>query len=77
MSNALSLPQPQLPLLVTGVAGVAGYNAFHYFHTLFPGQVVGLRRADNWPLNGPGLIGCDLEDEAGLEQLFEQWRFGT
>ena len=77
MSNALSLPQPQLPLLVTGVAGVAGYNAFHYFHSLFPGQVVGLRRADNWPLNGPGLIGCDLEDEAGLEQLFEQWRFGT
>ena len=45
---------PPLPLLISGVAGVAGYNAFHYFHRRYPGQVIGTRRPDNWPLAGDG-----------------------
>jgi dTDP-4-dehydrorhamnose reductase len=77
VSSELAFPTPRLPILITGVAGVAGYNAFHYFQALYPGQVVGLRRADNWPLSGPGLVGCNLEDEQGLEELFAQWEFGT
>lgn len=77
VSHELTLSSPRLPILITGVAGVAGYNAFHYFQSLYPGQVVGLRRADNWPLSGPGLVGCNLEDERGLEQLFSEWQFGT
>jgi dTDP-4-dehydrorhamnose reductase len=77
VSSELSLTSPRLPILITGVAGVAGYNAFHYFQTMYPGKVVGLRRADNWPLSGPGLVGCNLEDEQGLEQLFSEWQFGT
>jgi dTDP-4-dehydrorhamnose reductase len=68
---------PRLPLLVTGVAGVAGYNAFHYFHSLYPGQVIGLRRLDNFLLRGPGIVGCDIDDRDGLFQLFEKYRFGS
>ncbi len=64
-----------LPLLVTGIAGVAGYNAFHYFRNRFPGQVFGVRRADNWPLSGPGIIGCDSMDERAWSRLFDRHQF--
>ena len=70
-----SLPAPPLPLLVTGVAGVAGYNALEYFQQRYPGQVIGLRRADNWPLSGEGIVGCDIHDVGGLQRLFDQYQF--
>lgn len=66
---------PFLPLLVTGIAGVAGYNAFHYFRDRFPGQVIGVRRADNWPLSGDGIVPCDAMDEAGWARLFDEHQF--
>lgn len=65
----------RLPLLVTGIAGVPGFNALHYFQARYPRQVLGIRRADQWPLSGNGIIGCDLEDRAGLEQLFTEHGF--
>lgn len=68
---------PPLPLLVTGIAGVAGYNAFHYFSSRYPGQVIGLRRKDNWPLSGPGIVGCNLDDHDGLFRLFEEHQFAA
>ena len=64
-----------LPLLITGVAGVAGYNAFAYFSQRFPGQVAGIRQADNWPLRGDNIVACDAEDRAELVRLFDQWQF--
>ncbi len=64
-----------LPLLVTGVAGVAGYNALAYFQQKFPGQVVGIRQKDNWPLSGPGIEACNAEDRAGLAKLFDRYQF--
>ena len=68
-------PPPPLPLLVTGVAGVTGYNALDYFQQRYPGQVIGLRRADNWPLAGEGIVGCDIHDVAGLQELFDRYQF--
>ena len=70
-------PPPPLPLLVTGIAGVAGYNTFRHFSSKYPGQVVGLRRKDNWPLSGPGIVGCNLDDHDGLFRLFEEHRFAA
>jgi dTDP-4-dehydrorhamnose reductase len=69
--------KPPLPLLITGVAGVAGYNAFHYFRRRYPGQVIGIRRTDNWPLQGEGLIACDGDDRDGLARLFDQHQFAA
>lgn len=66
---------PPLPLLITGVAGVAGYNALHYFQAKYPGQVFGIRQRDNWPLDGPGVVACDAEDNRTLRQLFDQYQF--
>ena len=65
----------RLPLLITGLAGVAGYNAFRYFSTRYPGQVIATRRADNWPLQGEGIVGCDAGDGEQLAKLFEQHQF--
>ncbi len=65
----------RLPLLITGVAGVAGYNAFRYFSARYPGQVIATRRADNWPLQGEGIVACDAGDGEQLAKLFEQYRF--
>ena len=45
--------QMPLPLLITGIAGVPGYNAMAYFSAKYPGQVVGIRQADNVRLLGP------------------------
>ena len=65
----------RLPLLITGVAGVAGYNAFRYFSARYPGQVIATRRANNWPLQGEGIIGCDAHDAEQLARLFDQYQF--
>jgi len=66
-----------LPLLLTGVSGVAGYNALPYFRRRFPGQVVGIRQADNWRLTGPDLIACNAEDADGLARLFDEHQFAA
>ena len=66
-----------LPLLITGVAGVPGYNAMAYFHAKYPGQVVGIRQADNFRLVGPGVVACNAEDREGLARLFEQHEFAS
>ncbi len=65
----------QLPLLITGVAGVAGYNAFRYFSARYPGQVIATRRADNWPLQGEGIVACDADDHEQLGRLFDEYEF--
>jgi dTDP-4-dehydrorhamnose reductase len=64
-----------LPLLITGVAGVAGFNALHYFRARYPGQVVAIRQADNWPLSGDGIVACDAEDHTRLRALFDEYQF--
>lgn len=68
---------PPLPLLLTGVAGVAGYNAYHYFRARYPGQVFAVRRPDNWPLKGEGIIPCDVDDNERLRRLFDQYQFAA
>jgi dTDP-4-dehydrorhamnose reductase len=69
------LPDPPLPLLITGVAGVAGYNAFHHFHRRYPGQVIGTRRSDNWPLAGDSIVPCDAHDPDQMQRLFDTYQF--
>lgn len=69
------LPDPPLPLLVTGIAGVAGYNAFHYFRQRYPGQVIGTRRTNNWPLQGEGILPCDVDDADAMQRLFDKHQF--
>ena len=64
-----------VPLLITGIAGVAGYNALAYFQGRYPGQVVGIRQEDNWPLSGPGIVPCNAEDRSALERLFDEYEF--
>ncbi|QDV69670.1 dTDP-4-dehydrorhamnose reductase [Rosistilla carotiformis] len=61
-----------LPLIVTGIAGVAGYNAFRYFRARFPGQVYGVRREDNWPLSGDGILGCNSDDFDRWQEIIDQ-----
>lgn len=69
------LPTPPLPLLITGVAGVAGYNALHYFRRRYPGQVIAIRRTDNWPLKGEGILACDGDDKDQMKRLFDRHQF--
>ena len=64
-----------LPLLITGVPGVPGYNAHFYFNARYPGQVVGIRPADNWRLDGPAILACDMEDVDSLKRLFDEYQF--
>jgi len=66
---------PPLPLLITGVAGVAGYNALEYFQKKYPGQVIGIRQQNNWPLTRPGVEACNAEDRDTLERLFDRYQF--
>lgn len=75
----IGMPQspPPLPLLITGVAGVAGYNALHYFCGRYGRAVVGIRQRDNWRLQGPGIVACDLEDPVGLRRLFDEHEFAA
>src|SRR6056297_3367162 len=68
---------PPLPLLVTGVAGVPGYNAFHYFRRRYGAQVIGIRPRDNWPLQGPGIVGCNAEDDEAVAALWQTYRFAS
>ncbi|MEC9097445.1 MAG: sugar nucleotide-binding protein, partial [Planctomycetota bacterium] len=70
-----ALSHVHLPLLVTGIAGVAGYNAFHYYSQLYPGQVIGIRRDEYWPLSGDGILGCDIVDKEKLCSLFQKYKF--
>ncbi|MCA9216670.1 MAG: sugar nucleotide-binding protein [Planctomycetales bacterium] len=70
-----NLPDPPLPLLITGISGVSGYNALHYFQKLYPGQVVGIRQKSNWPLRGKAIVPCDAEDTDGLRRLFDRYGF--
>jgi dTDP-4-dehydrorhamnose reductase len=75
----MSTPEPRvpLPLLITGVAGVAGYNAFHYFRRRYGNQVIGIRRKDNWPLRGEGIVACDGDNRDELARLFDKHQFAA
>ena len=75
MANYPPLEDIELPLLVTGIAGVAGFNAFHYYCSKYPGQVIGIRRDEYWPLAGDGIVGCDILDKEKLVALFQQYQF--
>ncbi len=78
--NVPSLPRPPvppLPLLITGIPGVPGYNALHYFQARYPGQVFGIRQADNARLAGPGILACNAEDRREMARLFERYRFAS
>jgi dTDP-4-dehydrorhamnose reductase len=68
---------PPLPLLLTGIAGVAGYNAWQYFRARYPGEVFAVRRPDNWPLRGEGIIPCDVDDNDRLRRLFDEHQFAA
>jgi len=54
---------------------VAGYNALTYFQKKYPGQVIGIRQEDNWPLSGPDIEACNAEDRAALAKLFDRYQF--
>jgi len=60
---------------VTGIAGVAGYNAFHYFRRRYGDAVIGIRQSSLWPLQGPGIVGCDVDDSAAIDRLFDRYQF--
>ena len=79
LTTAVTLERPpfQLPLLITGIAGVAGYNAFLRLRDKYPGQVFGQRAVRSWPLRGPGVISCDLEDAGKIASLFEKHEFAS
>ncbi len=66
-----------LPLLITGTAGVAGYNAWRDFHARYPDRVVAIRPRNNWPLRGPGIEVCDVEDRRTLARLFDKYGFAA
>lgn len=68
---------PPLPLLIPGIAGVAGYNAFNFFRRRYPGQVIGTRRIDNWPLAGEGVEPCELHDRDSVARLFDRYQFAS
>ena len=71
------LPDPPLPLLLTGVAGVAGYNAMHYFREKYGEQVLGIRPVQNWRLEEPGVLPCDVENLDELKRLFDTHQFAS
>jgi dTDP-4-dehydrorhamnose reductase len=61
--------------LITGISGVAGYNALPYFYAKYGKQVLGIRQAENWRLQGPGVVVCNAEDYDTLARLFEHYEF--
>ncbi len=73
--SVAELPDIPLPLLITGVAGVAGYNAFYAFRQRYGEQVIGQRPVNNWPLTGPGIVACDLDNPSMVRQLVRRFRF--
>jgi dTDP-4-dehydrorhamnose reductase len=64
-------------MLITGIAGVPGYNAFHYFRSRYGDSVVGIRQSSMWPLQGEGIVACDVEDTSEVERLWDQYRFAS
>ena len=66
-----------MPLLITGITGVAGFNALHYFQKRYPGRVIGIRPRQNWRLTGEGIVPIDIEDSAGLKDLFRTQQFSS
>jgi dTDP-4-dehydrorhamnose reductase len=68
---------PPLPLLVTGLAGVAGYNAFQFLRERYGDQVLAIRRTDYWPLSGPGIIPCNMDDPDAMRRLFDEHQFAA
>jgi dTDP-4-dehydrorhamnose reductase len=56
---------------------VAGYNAFHFLRARYPGQVIGIRQRNNWPLRGEGIVACDAEDADGLARLCDRYAFAA
>lgn len=66
---------PPLPLLITGLAGVAGFNAFQHLRARYGDQVLAIRRTDYWPLSGPGIIPCDMDDRDAMRRLFDKHQF--
>src|SRR5687768_8479828 len=77
MSHRPPTSPPPLPLLITGIAGVAGYNAYHYFRRRYGEQVIAIRRTDNWPLKGAGIVACDTDDRDALQRLFDRYQFAS
>ena len=73
----MELSPQQLPILITGIAGVSGYHAFHHFRNKFGKQVIGIRREQNWPLSGDGIIGCNVENVAKLRHIVDQHEIKT
>lgn len=71
----LRLGENRLPLLVTGISGVAGLNVFAFLRQRYGNCVIGQRPLNNWRLEGPGVVGLDLEDRDGLRELFRVHRF--
>jgi dTDP-4-dehydrorhamnose reductase len=67
----------QLPLLITGITGVAGYSALYYFQRRYPGQVIGTRPRQTLNMRGEGIVALDAEDQSGMAELFQQYRFRT
>jgi dTDP-4-dehydrorhamnose reductase len=72
---AVLLTPDSLPLLITGITGVAGFHALSYFQERYPGRVIGVRPTATWQMIGPGILALDIEDEAGLRELFRAWGF--
>ncbi len=68
---------PPLPMLITGIAGVPGYNAFHHFRERYGDRVVGIRQSSMWPLQGEGIVACDVEDADAVERLWDEHRFAS
>lgn len=69
------MPDPPLPLLVTGVTGVAGYGALAYLQTRFPGRVFGSVQETDVDFPAPDLIYIDLRDYAEVERVFDERKF--
>lgn len=53
------------------MAGVVGYNAFFHFRERYGDQVIGQRTVRNWPLQGDGIVACDLQDTDEFKKLLE------
>lgn len=71
------LPDPPLPLVITGVTGVAGYAALAYLQSRFPGQVYGVVQETDLDFPAPNLIYADLRDYKALERLFDEHKFAA
>lgn len=71
----VTLPDPPLPMLVTGVTGVAGYGALAYLQTRFPGQVYAAVQETDVDFPAPNLISVELRDYSAIEQVCDEYKF--